>query len=139
MASHLVPVHPDVLESSFQERLRGAPLRFEDQARKPPQLFAGVRELGDSRAQRLGIAELEVYPGEHSQALHGGHGRTPTHGPAKGDELLAEREPLGSLCRRFQGSSHGQRALRSVSARRRRRAPAEPLGRRAPRASRPWS
>ena len=84
------------------------PLCFEDNGRNPSQLFALAPELGDGRGQRLGIAELEVYAGEHSQPLRGGHGRPPTRGPAKGDELLAQREPLGGFCRGFQGDRAGK-------------------------------
>ena len=48
------------------------------------------RELGDRRAERLGIAELEVHASEDSQAVRGRHGRAPTRRLAEVDELLAD-------------------------------------------------
>ena len=82
--------------------MRGAPLCFEDKGREPSQLFTGTPELGDRRGERLGIAELEVRAGEDAQTLCGCPGRAPTRGPAQCDELLAERAPLGGLCRGLQ-------------------------------------
>ena len=99
VASHVVPGGVDVVESSFQQCLRGPPLCFEDEGGEPSQLFARTRELVDRRAERLGITELEVHPGEDSQAVRGRHGRAPTRRPAEGDELLAERAPLGHRAR----------------------------------------